>query len=90
MSCLEQYFLRSEMFTTDQIKREAAFQKWCNRRALDLSIDKDAWGRSKYKHDMIDAIWDGYNWACVDANFELADTKAEAMKFLNPIQKLSF
>lgn len=55
--------------------RRQNFEAWCNRRALDLSMNEDAWNRPKYKHDMIEAMWLGYNWACTDANLKLAGTR---------------
>ena len=30
---------------------------------LDLETDKDAWGRDKYKHQCIDAMWAGWQAA---------------------------
>ena len=53
--------------------RRPKFEEWCKRRSLDLTMDLDAWNRPKYKHSHIDAMWDGYNWACADASAELAD-----------------
>lgn len=64
------------------VMRRPKFEEWCNRRGLELAMDVDGWGRFKYKHPMIEAMWDGYNWACADASAELAEA-SQSIKTLS-------
>lgn len=38
----------------------AAFEKWNAGRGVDIEIDKDGWGRPRYKHSHVDAMWHGF------------------------------
>lgn len=39
------------------------FEAWARKRALDLALGKDAWGRQIYAHTHIQAMWDGWSAA---------------------------
>lgn len=38
----------------------AEFIKWIESRHIDTSEDVDAWGRRKFKHSHVEAMWEGY------------------------------
>ncbi len=46
-----------------------AFEKWGMSRALDLRMDKDAWGQDRYYHSHIYAMWTAWQ-AALPPGFE--------------------
>ncbi len=41
----------------------AEFEAWARGKSLEMIRDRDAWGREKYKHSHIDAMWEAYQAA---------------------------
>lgn len=44
----------------DPMPKRTAFLAWCKVRGLDADTDKDGWGRLKFKHSHIEAMWEGW------------------------------
>lgn len=44
-------------------KMRESFEKWGMSRALDLRMDKDAWGQDSYYNSHIDAMWESWQAA---------------------------
>lgn len=44
-------------------KMRESFEQWVMSRALDLRMDKDAWGKDRYYHSHIDAMWTAWQAA---------------------------
>lgn len=52
--------------------KRVSFVKWAAARGLDVSEDRDAWGRRKFAQSHIEAMWDG--WFNAPAATPIADT----------------
>lgn len=44
----------------DQSEIQQDFEKWMIKRSISTAKDKDAWGRPKYAHSHVQAMWEGY------------------------------
>lgn len=52
--------MTEQNFLEDLMPKRAAFIKWAQDRALDVTEDRDAWGRRKFMHTHIEAMWEGW------------------------------
>lgn len=50
----------SSTITETLIPKRAAFIKWAQDRALDVTEDRDAWGKRKFAHSHIESMWEGW------------------------------
>lgn len=44
----------------DLMPKRAAFLAWAEKRALDVTEDKDAWGNRKFAHSHVQVLWEGW------------------------------
>jgi hypothetical protein len=44
----------------DLMPKRSAFIAWCEQRGLETVEDQDAWGKRKFKHSHIEALWEGW------------------------------